>query len=251
MLVIKNGRVIDPVNNVDEVMDVVVDGDEIVKTGKNLGVDELGSDVRVIDATGFVVSPGLVDSHVHFRDPGFTYKEDIYSGAKAAAKGGVTTVILMANTKPPVDNPETLKYVLDKGAETDINILTTVNVTKGMRGKEIVDMEDLASKGAAGFTDDEIKDLMSVNGVHITGVLGDQPAALLGQRVRFRHLPRLQCLYERRLQLSQKRPGIDIHPATCVEDHRRHAEQRHDERERYHPGESDQQVPVPLQNQSR
>ena len=156
MLVIKNGRVIDPVNNVDEVMDVVVDGDEIVKTGKNLGVDELGSDVRVIDATGFGVSPGLVDSHVHFRDPGFTYKEDIYSGAKAAAKGGVTTVILMANTKPPVDNPETLKYVLDKGAETDINILTTVNVTKGMRGKEIVDMEDLASKGAAGFTDDGI-----------------------------------------------------------------------------------------------
>ena len=156
MLVIKNGRVIDPVNNVDEVMDVVVDGDEIVKTGKNLGVDELGSDVRVIDATGLVVSPGLVDSHVHFRDPGFTYKEDIYSGAKAAAKGGVTTVILMANTKPPVDNPETLKYVLDKGARTDINILTTVNVTKGMRGKEIVDMEDLASKGAAGFTDDGI-----------------------------------------------------------------------------------------------
>lgn len=156
MLVIKNGRVIDPVNNVDEVMDVVVDGDEIVKTGKNLGVDELGSDAQVIDATGLVVSPGLVDSHVHFRDPGFTYKEDIYSGAKAAAKGGVTTVILMANTKPPVDNPETLKYVLDKGARTDINILTTVNVTKGMRGKEIVDMEDLASKGAAGFTDDGI-----------------------------------------------------------------------------------------------
>lgn len=156
MLVIKNGRVIDPVNNVDEVMDVVVDGDKIVKTGKNLGVDELGSDVGVIDATGLVVSPGLVDSHVHFRDPGFTYKEDIYSGAKAAAKGGVTTVILMANTKPPVDNPETLKYVLDKGARTDINILTTVNVTKGMRGKEIVDMEDLASKGAAGFTDDGI-----------------------------------------------------------------------------------------------
>jgi dihydroorotase len=156
MLIIKNGRVIDPVNNVDEVMDVVVDGDEIVKTGKNLGVDELGSDAQVIDATGLVVSPGLVDSHVHFRDPGFTYKEDIYSGAKAAAKGGVTTVILMANTKPPVDNPETLKYVLDKGARTDINILTTVNVTKGMRGKEIVDMEDLASKGAAGFTDDGI-----------------------------------------------------------------------------------------------
>ena len=156
MLVIKNGRVIDPVNNVDEVMDVVVDGDKIVKTGKNLGVDELGSDVQIIAATGLVVSPGLVDSHVHFRDPGFTYKEDIYSGAKAAAKGGVTTVILMANTKPPVDNPETLKYVLDKGARTDINILTTVNVTKGMRGKEIVDMEDLASKGAAGFTDDGI-----------------------------------------------------------------------------------------------
>ena len=112
--------------------------------------------IRRIDASGKIIAPGLVDVHVHFRDPGFTYKEDIESGAKAAAKGGFTSVVLMANTKPAVDNVETLDYVINKGKTTDIHIYTCVNVTMGMQGKQLVDMERLSAEGAVGFTDDGI-----------------------------------------------------------------------------------------------
>ena len=152
MLLIKNGRVVDPVTNTDEVMDVLIEDRKIIKTGKELNAEN----AEIIDATGLVVAPGLVDAHVHFRDPGFTYKEDIESGAKAAAKGGVTTVILMANTKPVVDNPDTLRYVQEKGEKTGIHVLQTSTVTKGLKGKELVDMDEMASLGAAGFTDDGI-----------------------------------------------------------------------------------------------
>lgn len=103
-----------------------------------------------------MVAPGLVDVHVHFRDPGFTYKEDIYSGARAAAKGGFTTVVLMANTKPTVDNKDTLEYVINRGKETDIHVLTCASITKELKGKELTDMDLLKSHGAVGFTDDGI-----------------------------------------------------------------------------------------------
>lgn len=93
---------------------------------------------------------------MHFRDPGFTRKEDIFTGAKSAAKGGFTTVVCMANTKPVVDNPETLKYVLDKGKESDINVLQVSTVTKGLRGKELVDFDEMFEAGAVGFSDDGI-----------------------------------------------------------------------------------------------
>ena len=110
----------------------------------------------MIDAAGLVVAPGLVDTHVHFRDPGFTYKEDILSGAEAAKKGGYTQIVLMANTKPCVDQVETLQYVLDKGDQTGIHIHSCANVTKGMAGQELVPMEQLSEAGAVGFTDDGV-----------------------------------------------------------------------------------------------
>ena len=116
MILIQNGRVVDPVTGTDQVMDVLLDGSVIVKTGQGIQAAE----AEVIDASGLVVAPGLVDAHVHFRDPGFTYKEDILSGARAAARGGFTTVICMANTKPPVDNLATLQYVQEKGEGADI-----------------------------------------------------------------------------------------------------------------------------------
>lgn len=152
MLLIKNGRVVDAVTQTDRVMDVLIDGGIIAKTGEKLATG--GADV--IDADGLVVAPGLVDTHVHFRDPGFTYKEDIETGAAAAAKGGFTTVVCMANTKPAVDNIDTLKYIQEKGAKTDIHVLQTATVTKDIAGRELTDMENLAAAGAAGFTDDGI-----------------------------------------------------------------------------------------------
>lgn len=152
MLLIQNGRVVDPVTGTDEIMDVLIDGSMICKTGKGLSAPG----AEVVDASGLVVAPGLMDAHVHFRDPGFTYKEDIETGARAAAKGGFTTVVCMANTKPAVDNLETLEYVQKKGEATGIHVLQAAAVTKGLKGKELTDMEALADAGAPGFTDDGI-----------------------------------------------------------------------------------------------
>jgi dihydroorotase len=118
--------------------------------------------VTEIDATGCVVAPGLVDGHVHFRDPGFTYKEDIESGARAAARGGFTSVIMMGNTNPHMDNVNTIKDVLDRGGKTGIKIYACGNVTMGMSGKELTPMEELVEAGAVLFTDDG-KPLMDEN----------------------------------------------------------------------------------------
>ncbi|MBR1568532.1 MAG: amidohydrolase family protein, partial [Lachnospiraceae bacterium] len=125
MLLIQNGRVVDPVTKTDAILDVLVDGGKIVKVEEKLSPDTVSGNVMVIDATGLVVAPGLVDTHVHFRDPGFTYKEDILTGAEAAAKGGFTTVVCMANTKPAVDNPETLSYIQEKAKQAKIRVLQT------------------------------------------------------------------------------------------------------------------------------
>ena len=151
MLLLRNGYLIDPASGTEGYRDILIEDGKIARI-----LPQGASGMTEIDLNGQCVAPGLVDVHVHFRDPGFTYKEDIYTGAKAAAKGGFTTVVLMANTKPAVDNPETLSYVLDKGKETDIHIHTCANVTLGQQGKELTDIETLSNLGAAGFTDDGI-----------------------------------------------------------------------------------------------
>lgn len=160
MLLIKNGLVIDPKSGRNGIYDILVEGNRIKKIDSFItSVDftkEEKENLQIIYADNMIVAPGLVDVHVHFRDPGFTYKEDIYSGAKAAAKGGFTTVVLMANTKPTVDNPDTLSYIIEKGKETDIHVLTCASITKGLQGKELTDMDTLLSQGAVGFTDDGI-----------------------------------------------------------------------------------------------
>lgn len=153
MLLIQNGYLIDPKSGREGNYDLLADNGRIVKIGKNL---QKPAHCKVLDAQGLIVAPGLVDVHVHFRDPGFTYKEDIETGSAAAAKGGFTTVVLMANTKPVVDNEETLGYVLEKGKQMPIHIESCANVTMGMKGQQLTDMEALAARGAAGFTDDGI-----------------------------------------------------------------------------------------------
>ena len=152
MLLIRNGYMIDPKSGREGNSDILVDKGRIVQIGERL--DRPGGRCQVIDAEGLIAAPGLVDVHVHFREPGFTQKEDITTGAKAAARGGFTSVVLMANTKPAADNPETVKYVLDRGRETGIHVYTCANVTVGMQGKSLTQMPELAAAGAAGFTDD-------------------------------------------------------------------------------------------------
>ncbi len=153
MYIIKNGYFMDPKSGREGYLDVAVMEDKIVAVAEHLEVSPFYSE---IDATGLIVAPGLVDVHVHFRDPGFTHKEDMESGSLAAAKGGYTTVVLMANTKPCVDQSETLEYVMNKGKKMGIHVTTCANITKGMKGQELTDMELLALQGAVGFTDDGI-----------------------------------------------------------------------------------------------
>ena len=153
MILIKGGRLIDPRSNTDELRDIIIEDGKIKYIGKFHISDEYE---QVIDAKGLVVAPGLVDIHVHFRDPGFTYKEDILTGYAAAARGGFTTVVCMANTKPVVDNVETLQYVLDTAEKSPINVKTIAAVSKGFKGEELTDMAELRKMGAVGFSDDGI-----------------------------------------------------------------------------------------------
>lgn len=160
MIIIQNGRVIDPRSQIDAIMDLVIEQDKIIALGFGISQKFLSqpadgsSDIILLDASGLVVAPGLIDVHVHFRDPGLTYKEDIHTGARAAAKGGFTTVICMANTKPPVDNVDTLEYILMEGKKTGIHVLPAAAITIGMKGEELTDMQLLKQHGAVGFTDD-------------------------------------------------------------------------------------------------
>ncbi len=149
-MIIKNGRIIDPGSKRDEIADILIEDGIIREIGKNIDKENEAT----IDAKGKIIAPGLIDVHVHFREPGFTYKEDIISGSNAAARGGFTTVVCMANTNPAVDNIETLKYINDLIKQSPINVLQTATITKGLKGMEIVNMEELKKHGAAGFTDD-------------------------------------------------------------------------------------------------
>ena len=160
-MLIKHIRIIDPASSIDEVGSIVIKDDKIEKIVNGLleekdNLNLIENEKEIIDGTGLVACPGLVDVHVHFRDPGLTYKEDIYTGAEAAKAGGFTSVVCMGNTKPVVDSVETLKYVLDKGKETGINVYSVATVTKGLKGEELTDIEGLAAAGAIGFSDDGI-----------------------------------------------------------------------------------------------
>lgn len=152
VLFIKNVHLVDPASGTDGIRDILTDNGKIAAIGEHLPLPD--GDCAVIDGSGLTAAPGLVDVHIHFRDPGATYKEDIHTGAKAAAAGGVTSVVLMANTTPRVDNVDTLHYIIEKGKETGIHVYTCANVTEGMKGEKLVDMSLLKAEGAVGFTDD-------------------------------------------------------------------------------------------------
>lgn len=154
MLLIVNGTVIDPKSQLNARQDVLLGDDgRIAQIGERI----LPPDgCRILDASGCIVCPGLIDTHSHFRDPGFPWKEDIHTGCLSAAAGGYTSVLMMANTKPPIDCTEVLGDVLTRGAREAIHVYSGANVTKGMAGRELVDMEALAASGATVFTDDGV-----------------------------------------------------------------------------------------------
>ena len=151
-LLIKNGRLIDPKSKRDEVVDVLIEADKISKIGSNLTVEN----AEIIDATGLVVAPGLIDVHVHFREPGQTHKETIHSGAKAAAAGGFTTVVMMANTKPILSTPKVLTETLEIADKEDIKIEAVGSITQDFDGENLTDFDALREAGAIGFSDDGI-----------------------------------------------------------------------------------------------
>ena len=150
-ILIKNGRVIDPATSTDEVLDILIQDERIVKREKN---SKEKAD-RIIDAKGCFVMPGFIDLHVHLRDPGFTDKETVETGARAAARGGYTTILAMPNTKPVVDNPDVVNYVHQKAKSLAlVNVLQVGAITKEQKGVTLSDIEGMVQAGIPAISED-------------------------------------------------------------------------------------------------
>jgi dihydroorotase len=149
--VIRGGRVIDPVNERDQVSDIFIEDGKIVSSLS----ENQKSKCEVIDASGLIVAPGLIDIHVHLREPGFSHKETIESGARAAAAGGFTTVVCMPNTSPAADTPSTIAWIKERAATLAcVNILPTGAISKNLAGEELAPIGSLAQAGVVAITDD-------------------------------------------------------------------------------------------------
>ena len=152
-ILIKNGHVIDPANGIDEVADIFISDGVITDIGENSELD--GVDMKIIDATGKVVAPGLVDMHVHLREPGQEYKETIETGTRAAIAGGVTSVACMPNTEPVCDNETVVRYIKERAKEAGYaNVFPVGSVSKGLEGKYLSEIGQMAFEGAVAISDD-------------------------------------------------------------------------------------------------
>lgn len=152
-LLIQHGNLIDPVLNEERVMDILIENGQIAAISAHLEDPE----AQVLDASGMAVSAGLIDMHVHFRDPGFTEKEDIITGSRAAAHGGFTTVTCMPNTRPTVDSPEMVQYVYDRAKEgSSVHVLPIAAVSMGEKGTVLTDAKALKQAGAVALSDDGV-----------------------------------------------------------------------------------------------
>lgn len=149
-LLIRGARILNPARGEDYIGNILISGDRISAVSENL----YDADAEVIEAKGLTAVPGFVDMHVHLRDPGFTDKEDIYTGCRAAAAGGVTSLLCMPNTKPAVDTPETVRYILDKAKAADAHVYVAAAITKGLKGEELCDLKALHDAGAIALSDD-------------------------------------------------------------------------------------------------
>lgn len=153
-ILIKNGHVIDPANGIDEVTDIYIKDGIIAEIGKNDDLDGI-ENIQVIDAGGKVVAPGLVDMHVHLREPGQEYKEDIETGTRAAVYGGVTSVACMPNTEPVCDNETVVRYIKERAKEVGYaNVFPVGAISKGLEGQFLAEIGEMVFSGAVAVTDD-------------------------------------------------------------------------------------------------
>lgn len=152
-MLIRNGRIIDPANGMDAVGDLLIEDGKVVSIGEVPGADEYTGEV--VDAQGCIVAPGFVDIHCHLRDPGLEYKEDMYTGTRAAAHGGFTSVCCMANTQPVNDNAAVTRAIIDKAQrEGVVNVYPIGAITKGLKGQELAEMGQMQRAGAVAMSDD-------------------------------------------------------------------------------------------------
>ena len=156
-LVIKGGRLVDPAQNLDGLYNIYVMSGRIASIKKaEADTSELGNGVEVIDASGLTVIPGLIDAHVHLREPGYEYKEDIRTGTLAAAAGGFTAVMCMANTKPVNDNESVTRYILNKAEGAAARVYPVGAVSVGLKGECLTEMAELKAAGCVAFSDDGV-----------------------------------------------------------------------------------------------
>lgn len=152
-MILKNGLIMDPGTNASYKADLHIRDGVIAKIGPDLSA---APGEECLDAEGFIIAPGLIDTHTHFRDPGFPHKETLHTGALAAARGGFTSVICMANTSPAVDSVPVLQDILERAKQEDIRVFQAGTVSQGLKGQVMTDMPALKEAGACGFTDDGI-----------------------------------------------------------------------------------------------
>ena len=150
--IIRNGRIVDPANKRDEIADLVIANGRIAEQS---AIRNSQSEITEIDANGLIVAPGLIDMHVHLREPGFAHKESIASGTRAAAAGGFTTVVCMPNTSPVADNPSTITWIKDRARDSaSVNVLPTGAISKNLDGEELAPIASIVQSGVVAITDD-------------------------------------------------------------------------------------------------
>ena len=215
MLLVKNVFLYDPASGAEKKTDILMDKGRFVKIEEGIspgeislgGAAENASTLRVIDGEGLCAAPGLIDTHAHFRDPGYLWKEDLHTGSLAAARGGYTSIILMANTNPTVDCVPVLSDILERGKKEKIHLYSCANVTMHMGGRETVDFDALAGAGAAGFTDDgvPVMDAEILEQLRILGLDYSQENFYVDSEGRKANYPHFYRKSENRLAREQRK----------------------------------------------